>query len=53
MGLWCLAGLLGFLVLEKLFIEEEKDDKGEKSKREEKEEELSSEKEEKVNGLIK
>ncbi len=52
MGLWCLAGLLGFLVLEKLF-EEEKDDKGEKSEREEKEEELSSEKEEKVNGLTK
>lgn len=30
-GLWCLAGLLGFLILEKLFIEEDKGEKGEKT----------------------
>lgn len=30
-GLWCLAGLLGFLILEKLFVEEDKDEQEEKS----------------------
>ena len=38
-GLWCLAGLLGFFLLEKVFAEESKDDE------EDKNENITSEKE--------
>eukprot|EP00794_Sanderia_malayensis_P005645 gene5645-6341_t len=49
-GLWCLGGLLSFLILEKLFIEEEKEDKTSacdeiEEKSDNKEEVISSQKE--------
>ncbi len=44
-GLWCLAGLFGFLALEKLFMEQEKEDKpSEKSSVDEKNEHEKGEK---------